>query len=116
MEEGAGAVGIDVHLDPRLDEMGAHRAWRDLQFQPAIRNAIVVHHLAFLLHAKDLAEIDAGDRGEGRTGLSLRHGEARVVGGQIDLADEGVGWLDRRDLRQRKLLDQPVLQGQERPL
>jgi hypothetical protein len=68
MEEGAGAVGVDVDLDPRLDEMGAHRAWRDLQFERAVGHAIVVRDLALLLHAQDLAEIDAGDRREGRAG------------------------------------------------
>src|SRR5271169_4064146 len=36
-----------------------------------------------LLHAKDLVEIDAGDRREGRAGLRRRHGETLVVGGQI---------------------------------
>ena len=33
VKDGVGAVGIDMHLDPRLDEMGAHRALRDLQLQ-----------------------------------------------------------------------------------
>ena len=42
MKEGVGAVGIDVDLDPRLDEMGAHRAWRDLQFEGAVGDAIVM--------------------------------------------------------------------------
>src|SRR5882757_5518394 len=32
MEEGVGAVGVDVDLDPRLDEVGPHRAFGDLQF------------------------------------------------------------------------------------
>ena len=59
-EEGAGAVGVDVHLDPRPDEMGAHRTGGDLQFERAVGHAIVVHDLAFLLHAQDLAELDPG--------------------------------------------------------
>ena len=29
VEDGVRAVGIDVDLDPRLDEMGPHRALRD---------------------------------------------------------------------------------------
>ena len=31
VEDGVRAVGIDVDLDPRLDEMGPHRALRDLE-------------------------------------------------------------------------------------
>ena len=51
VEEGMRAVGVDVNLDPRPDEMGSHRAFGDLQFQRAVGDAIVVHDLTFLLHA-----------------------------------------------------------------
>jgi TfoX/Sxy family transcriptional regulator of competence genes len=60
------AVGIDMHLDPRLDEVRAHRALRDLQLQRSVGRAIVVADLPLLLHAQDLVEIDARDRREGR--------------------------------------------------
>src|SRR5271166_3982607 len=116
VEEGMGSVGIDVDLDPRLDEVRTQRAFGDLQFERAVGHAIVVAHLALLLDAQDLVEIDARDRGEGQAGLSRRCGEALIVGGQIDLADEGVGRLDRRDPGEPELLDQPVLQGLERAL
>src|ERR1700689_4165936 len=33
VEEGVRAVWVDVDLDPRLDEVGRHRAFGDLQFQ-----------------------------------------------------------------------------------
>ncbi len=33
VKDGVRAVGIDVDLDPRLDEMGPHRAFGDLQFE-----------------------------------------------------------------------------------
>jgi hypothetical protein len=57
VEDGVRAVGIDVDLDPRLDEVGPHRAFGDLQFQRPVGDAIVVHDLTFLLHAQDLIEI-----------------------------------------------------------
>ena len=46
--------------------------------------------------------------------MSLRRRrEAGIVGGQIDLADEGVGRLDALDDGQGQLLGQAVLQGAE---
>src|SRR5208337_4971293 len=81
-----------------------------------IGHAILVADLALLLHAQDLIVVDARERGEGRTGLRRRDREALVVGGQIDLADERVGRLDRRDPGELELLHQPLLQGLERPL
>ena len=65
VEDGVRAVGIDVDLDPRLDEVGAHRAFGDLQLERAVGDAIVVHDLTLLLHAQDLVEIDARDGREG---------------------------------------------------
>ena len=90
-----GAVRVEVDFDPRLDEVWAQRTFRDLQLEPIEGNAIVVADLALLLDAQDLVEVDARDRNEGRARLGLRRGEARIVGGQIDLAEEGVGRLDR---------------------
>ena len=60
MKDGVRAVGIDVDLDPRLDEMGPHRAFGDLQFERPVGDAIVVSNLPLLLDAQDLVEIDAG--------------------------------------------------------
>jgi hypothetical protein len=81
VKEGVRAVRVDVNLDPRPDEMLPQGARPDLPFQRAGGDAIVVHHLALLLDAQDLVEIDAGDRREGRVGLSRGDGEAGVVGG-----------------------------------
>ena len=67
-----GAVGIDVDLDPRLDEVRPQRAFRDLQLERPVGHAIVVADLALLLHAQDLVEVDARDRGEGRARLRRR--------------------------------------------
>ena len=116
MKDGVGAVGVDVDLDLRLDEMRPQRAWWDLQFQRPVGHAIVVLDLALLLNAQDLVEIDARNRREGRAGLGGGNGEAGVVGGQIDLADKGVGRLDRRDPGKLQLVRQPVLERPERPL
>jgi hypothetical protein len=71
--------------------------------------------LPLLVHAQDLVEIDAGDRREGRAGLRRLDGETLVVGGQIDLADEGVGRFDRDDPGKLQLLDETILQRRERP-
>src|SRR5580698_8412228 len=57
VEECVGAVGVDVDLDPRLDEMGPHRAFGDLQFQRSVGHAIVLADLALLLAAQDLVEV-----------------------------------------------------------
>ena len=116
VKEGVRAVGIDMHLDPRLDEMGAHRALRNLQFQRPVGDAIVVADLPLLLNAQDLVEIDAKDGREGRAGRGRLNREARIVGGQVDLADEGVGRLDLGYAGEPELLDQTILERCERPL
>ena len=94
VKDGVRAVGIDVDLDPRLDQMGPHRALRDLQLERPVGDAIVVADLPLLLEAQDLVEIDAGDGREGRALVRRLNGEAGVVGGQIDVAEEDVGRLD----------------------
>src|SRR6202050_4817886 len=66
VKDGVGAVGVDVDLDPRLDEMGTHRALRDLELQRAVGDEIVVDDLPLLLDAQYLVEVDAGNGGEGR--------------------------------------------------
>ena len=83
-----------MHLDPRLDEMGPLRAFGDLKFERAVGDAIVGADLPLLLDARDLVEVDAGNGGEGGTLAGRKNGEARVVGGQIAVADEGVGRLN----------------------
>ena len=64
--------------------------------------------LPLLLDAQDLVEVDAWDGREGRAFAGRIDGEAGVVGRQIDLADEGVGRLGRRDSSELELLRQPV--------
>src|ERR1700733_1238439 len=49
MEDGVGAVGVDVDLDPRPDEMGPHRALRDLELESPVGDAIVMADLPLLL-------------------------------------------------------------------
>jgi hypothetical protein len=83
VEDGVRAVGIDVDLDPRL--------FRDLQFQRPVGDAIVVADLPLLLNARDLVEIDAGNGRESRALAGRLDRKARVVGWQVNLADEGVG-------------------------
>ena len=116
VKEGVRAVGIDVDLDPRLDEVGPHRAFGDLQFQRPVGDAIVLADLTLLLHAQDLVEIDAGNGREGRAFAGRIDSETSVVGGQVDLADEGVGGLDRRDPGKPELFDQAILKRPERAL
>ncbi len=85
-----------MDLDPGLHEMGPHRAFGDLQFQGAVGDAIVLADLPLLLDAQDLIKIDAWNGRESRALAGRIDGEAGVVGGQTDLADESVGRLDRR--------------------
>ena len=60
VEDGVGAVGIDVDLDPRLDEMRAHWAFGDLELERPVGDAIVLADLALLLDAQDLARSTSG--------------------------------------------------------
>jgi hypothetical protein len=113
VKEGVRAVGIDVRLDPRLDEVLARWAFGDLQFQRPVGDAIVLADLALLLDAQDLVEIDAGDGREGRALAGRLDGEAGVVLRQIDVADEGVGRLDAGYAGELELLDQTILQRGE---
>lgn len=57
------------------------RAFRDLQLEPVEGHAIIVADVALLLHAKNLVEIDAGDRRQDRSRLLGLNSETRVVGG-----------------------------------
>jgi hypothetical protein len=90
VKDRVGAVGVDVDLDPRPDEMGPHRALRDLQLERAVGDAIVVADLPLLLDAQDLVEVDARNGGEGPAFAGRQNREPGVVGGQVDLAKEGV--------------------------
>jgi hypothetical protein len=105
-----------VDLDPRFDEVRAHWAFRDLQLQRPVGDAIVVADLPLLFDAQDLVEVDARDRREGRALAGRLDRKAGVVGWQIDLADEGVGRLDLGYAGEPELLDQSILQRPERPL
>src|ERR1700676_1566427 len=80
MKDGVGAVGVDVDLDPRLDEMRPHRALRDLELC-AGGDAIVMAALPLLLDAQDLVEVDARNGGEGRAFAGRIDRETGVVGG-----------------------------------
>ena len=113
VEESVRAVAVDVDPDPRLDEMGAHRRFRDLELERPVGDAVVVADLPLLLHAQDLVEIDARNGREGRALASGPHGEARVVRRQVDVPDEGVGLLNGRDPGEPELLDQTVLKRLE---
>ena len=116
VKDGVRAVGVDVDLDPRPDEMGPHRAFGDLQFERAVGDAIVLADLPLLLDAQDLAEIDTGNGREGRAFAGRLDREAGVVGRQIDLADEGVGRLNVGYAGKREFLDETILQRAERAL
>ncbi len=113
MEDRIGAVVVLTDLDSGLDEMRPQRAFGDLQFQPVEGDAIVVADLALFLEAEDLGEIDAGDRDESHAFLLGLDGETRIMGGDVDVPDKGVGGLDRGDPGERQLLRQAVLQGLE---
>src|SRR5271166_1119677 len=116
VKDGVRSVGIDVDLDPRLDEVRAHRAFRYLQLQRAVGDAIVMADLPLLLDAQDLVEVNAGNGREGRAFAGRIDGETRVVGRQVDLADEGVRRFDIGYAGERELLDQPILKRRERAL
>ncbi len=96
MKDGVRAVGIDVHLDPRVHEMGPHRPPdRSPGVQRAVGDAIVLADLPLLLDAQDLVESDARNGREGRALAGRLNPKAGVVGGQIAVADEGVGRLEK---------------------
>ena len=68
-----------------------------------------------LWQAQNLIEVDARNGREGRAFAGRIDGEAGVVGGRIDLVDEGVGRLDVGDAGKSQFLRQPVLQRPKRP-
>jgi hypothetical protein len=105
-----------MDLDPRLDEMRTHQAFRDLQLERPVGDAIVIADLPLLLDAQDLVEVDAGNGREGQALARRLNGETGVVGGQIDLADEGVGRIDIGDACKCQFLDETILQRPERAL
>ncbi len=80
------------------------------------RHGIVVAHLTIFLDAKNFVEINLGDRHKRRTVLLRAHREQDIVTWDINLADEPVGRVHRRDPGQRQFLHQPVLQGLKHPL
>ena len=117
VKDGVGAVGVDVDLDPRLDEMGPHRPPdRSPGVERAVGDAIVMADLPLLLDAQDLVEVDAGNGREGRAFAGRQNRETGVVGGQVDLAKEGVGRLDIGYAGKREFVDEPILKRPERPL
>jgi hypothetical protein len=71
--------------------------------------------LALLLRAQDVVEVDAGNGGEGRAFPGRRNRETGVVGGQVEVAKEGVGLLDIGYAGEREFLDETILQRPEGP-
>jgi hypothetical protein len=69
--------------------------------------------LPLLLDAQDVVEVDAGNGGEGRAFAGRRNRETGVVGGQVDLAKEGVRRLDIGYAGKRERVDEPILQRPE---
>src|SRR5271154_7570521 len=116
VEDGVGAVGVDVDFHSRLDEVRPHRAFRDLELERAVGDAIVMADLPLLLDAQDLVEVDAGNGGEGRALAGRQNREAGVVGGQVDLAKESVGRRDIGYAGEREFVDETVLKRPERAL
>ena len=57
VEDRVGSVVVLADLDPRLDEVWAQRARRDLQLQAVERHTIVIADLPFFLNAKNLAKV-----------------------------------------------------------
>ena len=72
--------------------------------------------LPLLLDAQDLVEVDAGNGREGRAFAGRQNRETGVVGGQVDVAKEGVGRLDIGYAGERELVDETILKRPERPL
>ena len=97
LEDGKGAVGILVPPDGRPDQVRPQRGRRDLQVAAVPADAVVVADPALFLDAQDVAPERLGHLDEDRRRLLGGLGEAAVVLGQIDLADEAVGGLDGGD-------------------
>jgi hypothetical protein len=85
--------------------MGSERAFGDLEFEGVEGDAIVVSNLALFLQAENFGEINTGDGDEGCAFLFGLAGEAIVVIGDEDLAQEGIGGCDVGDARQRQFRD-----------
>ena len=96
------AVVVLPNPDPGFDKMRTQRARRDLQPMAVERHGIVVAHLTIFLDAKNFVEINLGDRHKRRTVLLRAHHEQDIVTRDINLADEPVGRVHRRDPGQRQ--------------
>ena len=72
--------------------------------------------LPLFLDAQDLVEVDAGNGREGLAFPGRQNRETGVVGGQVDLAKEGVGRRDIGYAGERELVDEPILKRPERAL
>ena len=86
-------VGVDAHVRP--DPMMAKRAFGQLQALVFEGDRVVARHDAILVAAQRLHEqAPVGDRNEGVVRKGRLHGETRVVRGEPDLPQPGVGLLD----------------------
>ena len=110
------AVEVLSHFDLGPDKMRSQRRGRDLQPAPTPQHGIVVAHLARLLDAQDLIDIEVADRDKGLAGLFRRHRKARVVGRHEYLTQIAVGGSGGGDPSDSELLGQPVLESSEGPL
>src|SRR4029453_15467313 len=95
MEHCQATVWILTHFDPRLDVVSADPAFRQLEPDTLIGEGVVARHDPLLLDAQDLSKVCRIDSDEGTLGELRRPGEAGIMVGQIDLADEAVGGFDK---------------------
>jgi hypothetical protein len=112
VEHGDSAVGILMHAHASLDVVGAQRALRQLQPEPAPAHRVGPVDHTLLLDAQDLGQRGGvGDCDEATFRQRRGPREADIVGRQVNLLDPVVGGSDVAQPGLRQLLDQPT----ERP-
>ncbi len=92
VEDREAGIGIGVDFDLGPDPMMAQRAFGQLQALALEGHRIVARHDPLLVTAQRLHEhAPVGDRNEAVVGKRRLHGEARVVRGEPDLPQPGIG-------------------------